>query len=150
MAPPPNAFCNELDEWIWKEFTGSIVMIEFRPVDAVAVNDRWNKFDPIPSDDDDKISERKRLSADYSCSTGFIMHDDGKYIWVLTCAHALGPIFNNEKPITISEVAELFKPVWFYVIIRRKGTGGLWVLLLGLPRECMLKQTCLKLAVRWI
>uniref|UniRef100_A0A0D3H1V8 Serine protease n=1 Tax=Oryza barthii TaxID=65489 RepID=A0A0D3H1V8_9ORYZ len=105
---PPNAFCNELEQWVYNEFIGSVVIVEFNPKNSAALKELWDSIRPIPDEDEEGHCERDKLSKETHSSTGFIVKESGRYISVLTCAHVLGPAFKKEKPITSSKVKEYF------------------------------------------
>lgn len=113
--PAPNAFNNELAQWIANKCTKSIVFVELVPKNAPKLKELWDEVVPLPvheKAEDNKAAHDERLANCYhhQCSTGSVVKDDEGDLWLLTCAHVLGPVFNNQHPITATAVNRLFNP----------------------------------------
>ncbi|KAK3137510.1 hypothetical protein QOZ80_5BG0453250 [Eleusine coracana subsp. coracana] len=108
---PPNAFSNELAVWIGDTYTSSIVFVELKPKDAKKLKHFWDVVSPILGESDrsgPKNDQRLKKCEDLQCCTGFVIRNTAGSLWILTCAHVLGPAFNNKRPITAAQVNDLF------------------------------------------
>lgn len=112
MASPPNAFTNELAQWVGNRCRESVVFVELRPRDADMVKQQWDYVSPISKDDEKGTlnSERLRMCKKYQCCTGSVVkRRHGESLWILTCAHVLGPAFKATKQISAAQVNQLYE-----------------------------------------
>ncbi|KAL6840936.1 hypothetical protein ACP4OV_029196 [Aristida adscensionis] len=112
MVPPPNAFSNELGQWVYNEFITSIMFVELRAIKPARVREFWESVAPIPNPNTAagkaKRLERRRQSEDSLSATGFVLRQTSHSIWILTCAHVLGPAYGRNRPITVQKIGDLF------------------------------------------
>uniref|UniRef100_A0A0E0KAM2 Peptidase S1 domain-containing protein n=1 Tax=Oryza punctata TaxID=4537 RepID=A0A0E0KAM2_ORYPU len=111
---PPDTFSNALERWVYRNCASSIVCVELRP-NPDLLFDWQNDLFPIPEGPEENVQLAQR-KADCQLPmhcTGFVIEPvelDPVHIYVLTCAHALGPVFNAEQPIDVELVNDLYQP----------------------------------------
>lgn len=108
MAPPADVYTNPVDQWIRREYTASIVLVELRPKNVSDVKDRWDTVSPIARAGATKRKERPELCQKYLRATGFIVKVDHSGTWVVTVAHMLQNLFSKEDPIQKDLIHKLY------------------------------------------
>lgn len=108
--PPLYELSNRSERWVCSECASAVVSCEFRPVNSAAVLKRWNIVAPIETTDEVANEQREKESKESMFCTGFFMGEDVISYYILTCAHALGPAFSRDHPLTVEQAADLFQP----------------------------------------
>lgn len=109
--PPPNVD-DPLAHAVYRECRHSVVFVELRP-DAQQVYDRWTALYPYPNNLTvakrvEEEDERLRLSGETVIGTGSWLQSTPEADYVLTCAHLVHPVFNQQNPITLAEFNDLY------------------------------------------